>query len=152
MQQLLPYSEAIKRLCQQHRVRRLVVFGSALTPAFRPDSDVDLVAEFEPMPLAQYADNYFQLKSALEELLGHPVDLLEAQAIRNPYFRQQLEATQQLLYAAGNSRLPARCTASHPKQAAGRKLQPRHAAAQESVICRCRPRTALFKLMTGKNY
>ena len=92
--------DAIKQLCQQHRVRRLLVFGSVLTAAFRPDSDIDLVAEFEPLPLEDYADNYFRFKFALEELLGRPVDLLEAQAIRNPYFRQQLEATQQLLYAA----------------------------------------------------
>lgn len=100
MQPLPLDSKAIKHLCQQHRVRRLLVFGSVLTTGFRPDSDVDLVAEFEPMPVEQYADNYFQLKFGLEELLGRPVDLLEAQAIRNPYFRQQLEATQQLLYAA----------------------------------------------------
>ncbi|NVO29762.1 nucleotidyltransferase family protein [Hymenobacter lapidiphilus] len=91
---------AIEELCQQHRVRQLFGFGSALTPAFGPDSDVDLVAEFEPMPLEQYADNYFRFKFALEELFGRPVDLLEAQAVRNPYFRQQLEATRQLLYAA----------------------------------------------------
>lgn len=92
--------DAIKPLCQQHRVRRLLVFGSALTPAFGPDSDVDLVVEFEKMPLEEYADNYFSFKFALEGLLGWPVDLLEVQAIRNPYFRQRLEATQQLLYAA----------------------------------------------------
>ncbi|RTQ46000.1 nucleotidyltransferase [Hymenobacter gummosus] len=92
--------DAIKQLCQQHRVRRLLVFGSVLTDTFRPDSDIDLVAEFEPLPLEDYADNYFRFKFALEDLLGRPVDLLEAQSIRNPYFRQRLEATQQLLYAA----------------------------------------------------
>jgi len=91
---------SIKQLCQQYRVQRLLVFGSILTTAFRPDSDVDLVVEFETMPLEEYADNYFHFKFALEDLLGRPVDLLEVQAIRNPYFRQQLEATQQLLYAA----------------------------------------------------
>ena len=100
MQPLHSYLDAIKHLCQQHRVRRLLVFGSVLTPAFGPDSDVDLVAEFKLMPLEDYADNYLALKSALEALLGRPIDLLEAQAIRNPYFRQQLAATQQLLYAA----------------------------------------------------
>lgn len=92
--------DSIKRLCQQHRVRRRLVFGSVLTTAFRPDSDVDLVAEFGLLPLEEYADNYFRFKFALEDLLGRPVDLLEDQSIRNPYFRQRLEATQQLLYAA----------------------------------------------------
>jgi predicted nucleotidyltransferase len=100
MHSLPLHSDAIKCLCQQHRVSRLLVFGSVLTAAFRPDSDVDLVVEFEPMPLDEYADNYFRFKFALEDLLGRPVDLLEAQAVRNPYFRQQLQKTQQLVYAA----------------------------------------------------
>lgn len=100
MTEFAPHVAAINALCRQYRVRRLFVFGSVLTPAFRPDSDIDLLAEFESMPVEQYADNYFSLKFALEELLNRPVDLLEAQAVRNPYFRQQLEATQQLLYAA----------------------------------------------------
>ena len=100
MTEFAPHIAAISALCRQHQVRRLFVFGSVLTPAFGPDSDIDLVAEFEPMPVEQYADNYFSLKFTLEELLKRPVDLLEAQAVRDPYFRQQLEATQQLVYAA----------------------------------------------------
>ncbi|SMC00105.1 DNA polymerase beta domain protein region [Hymenobacter roseosalivarius DSM 11622] len=100
MTQFAPHIAAINALCRQHQVRRLFVFGSVLTSAFGPDSDIDLLAEFEPMPVEEYADNYFSLKFALEELLKRPVDLLEAQAVRNPYFRQQLEATQQLVYAA----------------------------------------------------
>ena len=100
MKLLAQYAAAIADLCQQHHVRLLYVFGSVLNSTFGPTSDVDLVVEFAAMPLEEYADNYFALRFALEELLGRPVDLLEAQAVRNPYFKQQLEATQQLLYAA----------------------------------------------------
>lgn len=93
-------SESFGALCRQHRVRRLVAFGSVLTPAFGPESDVDLMAEFEPMPLEQYADNYLNLKAALEHLVNRPVDLLEAQALRNPYLRAEIERTQRVVYAA----------------------------------------------------
>ncbi|GAB3667780.1 hypothetical protein GCM10027594_33690 [Hymenobacter agri] len=79
-------------------MQRLAAFGSVLTPAFGPASDVDLVAAFELMPVEEYADNYLALKSALEKELQRPVDLLEAQALRNPYFRAQVQATQQVIY------------------------------------------------------
>ena len=96
---LIPYP-AIAALCQRYRVRRMAAFGSVLRADFHAVSDVDLVAEFEPMPLEQYADNYLALKAALEELLHRSVDLLEVQALRNPYLRAEIERTQQIIYAA----------------------------------------------------
>ena len=98
MQPLTPHRSALAALCHQHRVKRLAAFGSVLTPDFGPDSDGDFVAAFEPMPVEDYADNYLALKFALEQVLQRPVDLLEAQALRNPYFRAQVEATQQVIY------------------------------------------------------
>ena len=89
---------AIAALCRQHRVRRLAAFGSVLTPAFGPASDVDLVVTFEPMLVEDYADNYLDLKFSLEETLGRPVDLLEAQALRNPYFQAEVVRTQRVVY------------------------------------------------------
>ena len=98
MQPLTLQRPALAALCRQHHVQRLAAFGSVLTPAFGPESDVDFVATFEPMPVEDYADNYLALKFALEQLLQRPVDLLEAQALRNPYFRAQVEATQRIIY------------------------------------------------------
>ena len=98
MQPLTSHQSALAALCRQHHVRRLTAFGSVLTPAFNTASDVDLVATFEPMPVEEYADNYLALRFALEQVLQRPVDLLEAQALRNPYFRAQVEATQQVVY------------------------------------------------------
>ncbi|HEX8656791.1 MAG TPA: nucleotidyltransferase domain-containing protein [Hymenobacter sp.] len=98
MHPLTPHQPTLAALCQQHHVQRLAAFGSVLTPAFGPDSDVDFVAAFEPMPVEEYADNYLSLKFALEQVLKRSVDLLEAQALRNPYFRAQVEATQQVIY------------------------------------------------------
>lgn len=98
MYSLASHQPALAALCRQHHVQRLAAFGSVLTSAFGPDSDVDFVAAFEPIPVEDYADNFLALKFALEQLLRRPVDLLEAQALRNPYFRAQVEATQQIIY------------------------------------------------------
>ncbi len=88
-------------LCRRYRVRRLAVFGSALGAESQPGrSDVDLLVEFEPMPATEHAHAYFGLAAALEELLGARVDLAEASAIRNPYIRREILATQQPIFAA----------------------------------------------------
>ena len=88
-------------LCRQLRVRSLDVFGSAAQGRFDPSSsDVDLVVEFEPMPPAEYAEAYFSLKEGLESLFGRPVDLLSASSIRNPYFRESVDASKVRIYAA----------------------------------------------------
>lgn len=95
-----PATNQLSTLCRQYRVQRLAAFGSVLTAAFNAESDVDFIVTFEPMPLEEYAENYFALKDALEALFQRPVDLLEAQAIRNPYLKAELEATQQVVYGS----------------------------------------------------
>lgn len=91
--------QAISRLCEAHKVARLYAFGSVLThDAFTPKSDIDLIVDFDSIPLEEYADNYYQFKFALENILNRPVDLLEEQAIRNPYFKQSIQKKRQLVY------------------------------------------------------
>jgi len=89
-------------LCQKHRVRRLVLFGSALTGDFNPEtSDVDLLVEFKDFDQpADYAQNYFDFLAALELLMGRRVDLLTLGSLKNPYLKASIEANQELLYAA----------------------------------------------------
>ncbi len=79
-------------------VKRLYVFVSALTNNLTETSDVDLVVNFKEIDLYAYAENYFQLKCSLEELLKYPIDLLEQQAIKNPYFLKRVKSQQQLIY------------------------------------------------------
>ena len=92
----------IATLCRRFGVKRLAVFGSAARGAdFDPvRSDVDLLVEFEQMSPAPYADAYFGLKEALEELLGRSVDLVSDAAVHNPFFRRGIERNKTLLYAA----------------------------------------------------
>ena len=91
----------LRRLCSQHRVRRLELFGSAARDDFDAGrSDLDFVVEFEDMPPADYGDAYFGLLAALEDLFGRPVDLVVLSAVRNPYMRDAIDESRILLYAA----------------------------------------------------
>ncbi len=91
----------IERLCGQHHVQRLALFGSAVTGGHHfGTSDFDFVVEFQPLPAGSYADSYFGLLEDLERLLGGPVELVVGSAIRNPYFRQSVEQTSAPLYEA----------------------------------------------------
>jgi predicted nucleotidyltransferase len=92
------FQEPIHALCKRHRVKNLYAFGSALTPQFNFTSDVDLIVEFNSMRIESYADNYFALKEALQNLFKRPVDLLENQALRNPHFMQEIQDQKVLLY------------------------------------------------------
>ena len=56
---------------------------------FRPDeSDLDFLVDFEPPSGGAYRKTYFGLLNGLRELFGRPVDLVDASAVRNPYFRE----------------------------------------------------------------
>ncbi len=89
-------------LCARHGVRRLALFGSAVTGGVDPErSDLDFVVEFETMPPKEHADAYFGLLEDLEQLFeGVRIDLIEYGPIRNPYFRRELDQTQVVLYEA----------------------------------------------------
>ena len=87
--------------CQKYRVKRLYVFGSATREDFDPArSDLDLVVEFAPPRAGEAFKQYFGFKEELEDLYGRNVDLVELGAIRNKYFRRELNATKVRLYAA----------------------------------------------------
>ena len=88
----------ISKLCKIHKVKALYAFGSVLTEKFNEKSDVDLVVDFQPLDVLDYADNYFDLKFSLEDILKRPIDLLEEKAIKNPYFRKNLNEKRKLIY------------------------------------------------------
>lgn len=90
--------DAIKRLCAIYAVAQMSVFGSVLTDRFNDDSDIDILVSFDDLPIEQYADNYLQLQSALQELLVREIDLVEDKAIRNPVFCNQVDRTKVKIY------------------------------------------------------
>jgi predicted nucleotidyltransferase len=69
-----------------------------LSSNFNTNSDIDLIVEFNDIDVKDYADNYFDFKFSLEEIFNRPVDLLEEQAIKNPYFKQVVNQSKELVY------------------------------------------------------
>lgn len=94
------YINDIFQLCKAHKVKTLFAFGSVLTDKFGPDSDIDLIVDISSEDPIDYAENYFDLKFKLQDLLKKPVDLLEQKGIRNSYLRHKINNTKQLLYEA----------------------------------------------------
>jgi predicted nucleotidyltransferase len=94
--------EAIKDICTRFRVRRLEVFGSALTGEnfHSEQSDLDFLVEFLPLRQGEYADAYFGLLEAFENLFNRHVDLIMPGAIKNPYFIESINRNRKVLYAA----------------------------------------------------
>jgi uncharacterized protein len=90
--------DIIRDLCSKHKVARLFVFGSVLSDRFKKNSDIDFIVDFRDFDVFDYADNYFDLKSSLEAILKRKIDLLEDKAINNPYLRQSIDSSKQLLY------------------------------------------------------
>ena len=90
--------EKIQELCKKNKLKSLFAFGSITRDDFNPSSDVDLLVDFDEKDPFKYTDLYFNLKSKLEEIFRRQVDLLEERAIRNRFFRAQLEKIKVKLY------------------------------------------------------
>lgn len=95
------YTNEISNLCLQNKVKSLYVFGSVLTDQFSEKSDIDLVVDIDSNDPFDYADSYFNLKFALQDLFRRPIDLLENKSIKNPYIRQNIDNSKSLVYARG---------------------------------------------------
>lgn len=100
MRFLRPHIPAIQALCERHSVAELNAFGSVLREDFGPESDVDLLVVFQRTAETNAFQQYFGLLEDLENLLGREVELVSDRAIRNPYFRQEVDETKQPLYVA----------------------------------------------------
>jgi predicted nucleotidyltransferase len=99
-ERLFADSKALSALCRRHHIRRLSLFGSRLKRANRPDSDVDLLVEFEPEArptLLTMAQIEFELSPLLG---GRKVDLRTAQDLSR-YFRDEVVRTAEVQYDAG---------------------------------------------------
>ena len=93
------YKNEIDKLCFQNKVKTLYVFGSVLTNHFTVKSDIDLVVDIDSIDPFDYADSYFNLKFALQDLFKRKIDLLENKAIKNPYIRENIDKSKSLIYA-----------------------------------------------------
>jgi hypothetical protein len=75
----VPY-EAIAAFCERHHIRKLALFGSVLRGDFRPDSDIDVLVEFEPGRKITFLDLAAN-ERVLTTLVGRKVDLREPEEL-----------------------------------------------------------------------
>jgi predicted nucleotidyltransferase len=88
--------QQIADFCRRHHIRKLALFGSVLRADFRPDSDVDVLIEFEPGQRVGLA--FFTMQDELSDLLGRKVDL-NTPGFLSRYFRDEVLAEAEVLYA-----------------------------------------------------
>ncbi len=89
--------EAIASFCRRNHIRRLALFGSVLREDFAPESDVDVLVEFEPGHTPGLA--FFTMQRELTAILGRKVDL-NTPADLSPYFRNEVLNEAEVLYVA----------------------------------------------------
>jgi len=91
---------AIAEFCRKHHIRTLSLFGSVLREDFRPDSDVDVLAEFEPGHVPGFIRLY-SIEEELSRLLeNRKVDLVTPKSL-NSRIRPRVLAEAEVQYAEG---------------------------------------------------
>lgn len=89
--------DKIAAFCRQWKIREFSLFGSVLRDDFRPESDVDVLISFESD--AQWSLlEFVQIREELSRLLGRGVDLVEKEAMRNPFRRKEIFSTREVIY------------------------------------------------------
>jgi predicted nucleotidyltransferase len=89
--------DRVAEFCRRNRIRRLALFGSVLRDDFRPDSDIDVLVDFEPD--TRVGLRFFDMEEELSEMLGHKVDL-NTLGFLSPYFRDDVLAEAEVYYDA----------------------------------------------------
>jgi hypothetical protein len=89
--------DAIAEFCRRHRIRRLSLFGSILRDDFCPDSDIDVLVEFEPG--TRVGLRFFAIERELSRLLGRKADL-NTPGFLGKYFRDEVLAEAEVQYDA----------------------------------------------------
>ena len=88
----------IAAFCKHWQVTELSLFGSVLRADFRPDSDVDVLVTFSPKAEISLFD-LVQMKLDLEKIFRRPVDVIEKDALENPFRKREILRTAQVIYA-----------------------------------------------------
>lgn len=92
------YKSEIERVCRALHVKRLGLFGSALTRDFTSDSDIDVLVVFDSDEKVDFFEKYFDLKEQLAKIFNRDIDLVIDKPFRNPVFRESVEKTRTIIY------------------------------------------------------
>ena len=94
----------INDACIKYHIKSLYLFGSATTANFSKESDLDFLVDYfkdaEGLPKAPF--DYFDFLFSLEEITGKKVDLVVVDAVRNSYFKKEMNKQKVLLYEQRN--------------------------------------------------
>lgn len=89
----------LTEFCQKWKVKELSLFGSVLRDDFSPDSDIDVLVTFLPdAPWSMW--DLMDMREQLQLLFGRAVDLVEKDALRNPFRRHEILQNHKVVYAA----------------------------------------------------
>jgi predicted nucleotidyltransferase len=95
-------SQPLRSLCQKHPIRRLSFFGSVVRDDFGPQSDIDVLVEFEPDHTPGL--DFFLMEAELSQLLGRKVDLQTLNFL-SPEIRRSVLSEAVPAYEHGGSRI-----------------------------------------------
>lgn len=88
----------IEQVCRRLPVKRLGLFGSALTPNLSQKSDIDVLVIFDSDENIDLFDKYFELKEQLEIIFKRNVDLVVDKKFKNQVLRESVERTRTVIY------------------------------------------------------
>lgn len=88
----------IERVCRSLPVKRLGLFGSALSQNFSQNSDIDILVIFDSDENIDLFDKYFELKEQLQEIFKREVDLVIDKKFKNPVLREVIDRTRTIIY------------------------------------------------------
>ena len=91
--------DRLAQLCRQWKVKELSLFGSVLRDDFGPDSDIDVLVTFQPQ-IAWSLWDLLDMRDELHDMFGREIDLIEKDALRNPFRRHEILKSHKVVYAA----------------------------------------------------
>lgn len=91
--------ERIAEFCRKWKIAELALFGSVLREDFHSDSDIDVLVTFAPDGGITF-DNRVEMLDELSMVFGREVDLIDRNAIRNPFRRHAILTAKEVVYAA----------------------------------------------------
>jgi len=94
------YEDKIRKICVDLNLKKLDIFGSAMTGEFGPGSDIDIIVEFDNDKNENLFEKYFLLKEALGSMFHRPIDVVVEGSIKNPFLKQTISSTRKNIYAA----------------------------------------------------
>ncbi len=89
--------DEVADFCRKHGIRRLSLFGSILRDDFGPDSDIDVLVEFQPEARTGFA--FFGMQEKLSQILGRRVDL-NTPGFLSKHFRDEVMREAEVQYDA----------------------------------------------------